>query len=253
MIRSWSYSRLAVFEQCKFRAKLQFIDRVPEPERPLPQGKTEHANDRGTRIHEACEAFVRGTGPMPVEAGKHFADELNSLRTAFESGIVSLEGEWGFDREWNPCDYNAKEVWCRIKGDAVVWRSPSHAVVIDYKTGKKFGNEVKHAEQVQLYALAVLLRFPKVETVTVELWYFDQDDLTGLTLTRPKWMHHLRSFTRRGMAVTSATEFPPNPTIFTCAYCPYKSSGTGHCSVGIERQGNALQSVYARKNASTRA
>ena len=56
-IKAWSYSRLADFEQCKLRAKLKYIDRIPEPARPLPPGKTEHANDRGTRIHDAGERF----------------------------------------------------------------------------------------------------------------------------------------------------------------------------------------------------
>lgn len=49
-IDAWSYSRLSTFEQCKLRAKLAYIDRIPEPERPLPPGKTEHANDRGTLL-----------------------------------------------------------------------------------------------------------------------------------------------------------------------------------------------------------
>ena len=59
-LKTWSYSRLGVFEQCKFRAKLQYVDKIPEPARPLPEGKTEHANDRGTRVHEEAEIFVRG-------------------------------------------------------------------------------------------------------------------------------------------------------------------------------------------------
>jgi hypothetical protein len=40
MIKSWSFSRLTDFEKCKFLAKLKNIDKVPEPERPLPAGKT---------------------------------------------------------------------------------------------------------------------------------------------------------------------------------------------------------------------
>ena len=36
-IKAWSYSRLVDFEQCKLRAKLKYIDRIPEPARPLPE------------------------------------------------------------------------------------------------------------------------------------------------------------------------------------------------------------------------
>ena len=74
-IDAWSYSRLSTFEQCKLRAKLAYIDRIPEPERPLPPGKTEHANDRGTRVHNAAEMFVQG--------GIELIPELRSFREEF--------------------------------------------------------------------------------------------------------------------------------------------------------------------------
>ena len=47
-ISSWSFSKLGDFESCRLKAKLKHLDNIPEPERPLPPGKTEHANDRGT-------------------------------------------------------------------------------------------------------------------------------------------------------------------------------------------------------------
>ena len=156
-IKKVSFSRLAEFENCAWATKLKLIDRVPEPERSLPPGKTEHANDRGSRIHDECEKFVRGQGPLPREA-KEFAQHFDALKGHFDAGRASLEGEWGFTVDWLPCDYNAPEVWLRVKADAVVWLSKKRAVVIDYKTGRKFGNEIKHAEQVQLYAMAVMIR-----------------------------------------------------------------------------------------------
>ena len=81
-IRSWSYSRLLDFEACPLKAKLKIIDKIPEPERELPPGKTEHANDRGTRIHLECENFVKGQGPFPKEM-KHFEAELKSVQARY--------------------------------------------------------------------------------------------------------------------------------------------------------------------------
>lgn len=129
-IKSWSPTRLTDFESCAYKAKLKLIDKIPEPERPLPPGKTEHANDRGTRIHSEIELFVRGQGPFPADVAV-FKDELNNLATRYKNGTVSLEGEWGFDRNWQPCDYNG--AWLRMKCDAVVHLSPKHIVVIDFK------------------------------------------------------------------------------------------------------------------------
>lgn len=230
-IRSWSYSRLLDFEACPLMAKFKILDRIPEPERPLPPGKTEHANDRGTRVHNECELYVRGEGPLPQEA-RYFEDEFKSLAAKFKKGMVSLEGEWGFDKNWQPVDW--KLAWLRVKLDANIHLSNTHAAVVDYKTGKKFGNEVKHGEQLQMYALAVFLRYPQVEHVTAELWYLDVNDLTRLDVTRPIGLRQLKPFDKRGRKMTEATEFPANPNAHSCRYCPYHpAKGTGDCPHGV--------------------
>ena len=59
-IDAWSYSRLSTFEQCKLRAKLALHRPYPRTRTSTAPGKTEHANDRGTRIHNAAELFVQG-------------------------------------------------------------------------------------------------------------------------------------------------------------------------------------------------
>lgn len=233
-IRTWSYSRLTVFEQCPLRAKLAWIDKIPEPERPLPPGKTEHANDRGTRVHTAAELFVNA--PKPVELIKElssFKEEFQHLRTLYQKKKVSLEGEWGMDQNWMPIGFSDPKVWLRLKLDAFVRISPTEAVAIDFKTGQKFGNEVKHAEQLQLYQLVSFLRFPELQTIHTELWYTDQNDLTYMKYTRTQGMRFLANYERRGLAVTNATDFPAKPNIFNCKWCPYGPRGTGHCTKGV--------------------
>lgn len=230
-IRSWSYSRLLDFESCPYKAKLKIIDKIPEPERPLSPGKTEHANDRGTRIHLECENFVQGKGPFPAEM-KHFEAELKSIQARYKKGHVALEGEWGFDRNWQPVDW--KIAWLRIKLDVSVMLTQQHALVVDYKTGKRFGNEIKHGEQTQMYALATFLKYPQIEHVTAELWYPDVNDLASLDIVRPVGMRFLKPFDKRGRKMTEATEFPPNPNAHSCKYCPYHPArGTGDCQYGV--------------------
>ena len=231
-ISAWSYSRLSTFEQCKLRAKLAYIDRIPEPPRPLPPGKLEHANDRGTRIHEAGERFVQGGVELLPEL-RTFSDEFHRLRELYAQGKVSLEGEWAVDKDWNPVAWRSSTAWARIKLDAFVRMSKTHAVVIDYKTGKKFGNEIKHAEQCQLYQLAAFLRYPELEAIDVELWYTDQNDLTHMRYTREQGLRFFQNFNRRGHAITDAEEFPANPNMFSCRWCPYGPRGTGHCEKGV--------------------
>lgn len=231
-IISWSHSKLGDFEKCKFSAWLKHDQRIPEPPRPLPPGKTEHANDRGSRIHDAAEHFVDGTGPFIPEL-KEFELEFLHLKHLYKAGKVSLEGEWAMDKDWNPAPW--KTGWHRSKLDALVHASDTEAVVIDYKSGKKFGNEIKHAEQTQLYSLNTFLRYPKLEVVHAELWYVDAKDLTRMTYTRDQGLRFQRSWDRRGNALTSAVDFPPNPNRFSCQWCPYGPDGTGHCSVGVRK------------------
>lgn len=232
-IRQWSASKLKTFSQCKLRAQLQYGQKIPEPERPLPPGKTEHANDRGTRIHESAEAFCRGTSPLIPELGK-FRTEFESLKTLFNQGMAEFEGEWAMCKNWEPAGWSSPEAWLRLKLDAIVHLNELQAVVIDYKSGRRHGNEIGHAEQTQLYALVSFLRFPMLEEVTTELWYVDGDELTSTTYTRNQALRVKPAFTRKGLEVTECTDFPANPNIFSCAYCPYsgKQGGTGHCEVG---------------------
>lgn len=232
MIRSWSHSRLVDFEQCKLRAKLKYVDKIPEPVRALPPGKTEHANDRGTRVHEAAERFVVG-GVELVEELVPFREEYLQLRDLYERGRVSLEGEWAYNREWQPVAWMSSDAWLRLKIDALVSSSKTEMVLIDYKTGRRAYNEMKHAEQGQLYQLATFMRYPDLEKITVEFWYLDQDEMSTMKYTRAQGLRFLKTYTDRGNNMVTCTDFPPNPTQFVCRWCPYSKKGTGHCEVGV--------------------
>lgn len=233
VITSSSFSRIEVFDKCKFQAYLKYGLKIPEPDRPLPPGKLEHANDRGTRIHTAAEEFINGknkTGKLIREL-LTFEEEFNHLRALFPQGIVHLEGEWGMTKDWEPCDWRV--AWLRLKLDAIVHMSEEEAIAIDFKSGKRFGNEIKHAEQLALYQLVTFLRYPKLKVVHTELWYTDVDHLERKTYERERGLRMLRTFDSRFKRMTSATEFPPNPNRFSCQYCPYgtkKEYSTGHCS-----------------------
>jgi RecB family exonuclease len=231
-IKAWSHSRLGVFEQCPLRAKLAYIDRIPEPPRPLPPGKSEHANDRGTRVHDAGELFVKSKQNMElIPELRAFKPEFQALRELYRQGKVSTEGEWGYDRDWNPIAWADPKVWLRMKLDAMVKISKTHAVVIDYKTGKKFGNEVKHGEQGQLYQLGTFLRYPELQVIDVEFWYTDQDEITHMQYRREQGLRFFRNFDTRGKAVTTATDFPAKPNIMACRWCPYNDGVT--CTKGV--------------------
>ena len=234
-IKAASYTRLSKFEACPLSAKLAYDDKIPEPERPLPPGKTEHANDRGTRMHTAAELFTHGGIELIPELMK-FRAEHEKAREMFAAGKASTEGDWAYTKDWEPVAWMSSDVWLRVKLDLCVHISKDHVVVVDYKSGKRYGNEIKHAEQMQLYVLSTLFRFPKAATVTTELWYWDQDEIATMTYTREQGLRFVKNFERRIGAMINCVDFKPNPNFFSCRWCPYKpkeKGGTGHCSVGI--------------------
>lgn len=230
-MKSWSFSSLGDFEKCRYYSYLKRVQKIPEPERPLPPGKLEHANDRGSRIHDYAESFVRGKVQHLGSEMRSFETEFLSLQQSFKEGRVSLEGEWGMSKDWEPADWKA--AWLRLKLDALVFISDTEAVAVDYKTGRKFGNEVKHAEQLQLYQLVTFLRYPKLETVHTELWYLDQDELTTMTYRRGQGLRFQHRWNQRAATMMNAVDFPPNPNMFSCKYCMYGPKGSGICERGV--------------------
>lgn len=278
MATSWSFSKLGDFQKCKKYFWLKHEEKIPEPERPLPKGKTEHANDRGSRIHDNLEGYVRGDhDDLCPEADKHFGSRVDFLRLLYAEGKVELEGEWGMDADWETTHWSgtwvsmsaadAKELsvkpkaakilpvrgeegevyqvgkefqywvptWLRLKLDVLVHVGDDEAVVIDYKSGRKFGNEVKHAQQLQLYALVTFLRYPHVEIVDAQLWYVDTGETTSQTFTRAQALRFKSGFDRNGKAIVSNTAWPANPNKYSCQWCPYGPEHTGHCPEGVRK------------------
>lgn len=232
-IPSWSISRVQVFEQCKYRAALQWRDKIPDLQ-PKP------AADRGTQIHSEGENYVKGDGPF-TDNLKYFKPDFAALATHYQQGRVVCEEEWGFDRSWRVAPW--KSAWLRLKCDAVCFLTKQHAVVIDYKTGKRFGNEVKHAIQLQLYAVCALIRYPELDTVTCELWYIDQNELASFTMRRTQLKKYLQYFDKKGREFTEEVDFKPNPNIHSCKYCPYHPDKQGDCKFGVivNQQGNLVR------------
>ena len=166
-VKQWSFSRLSNYEECPHRVYLSAVERRPGPARG-----EDHPAERGTRIHTACERYVKDEGPL-VKEMRRFETDFESLKEHYNDGHVQLEGDWGFDIDWQQTGWWDDNVWARIKLDAFRRYDERTAGLIDYKTGKKMGNEVKHMQQMQLYAVGAFMRYPEIEMIDAEFWYFD--------------------------------------------------------------------------------
>jgi len=231
-ITSWSFSRLKDFEACPLKAYVKYVEK-----RPDTMDKT--AADRGTMIHDACEKFVRGEGEFIAEMHR-FRDYFAELKPKYEAGDVELEENWGFTLDWEITGWWDDDIWCRMKLDnfTVDERDERGHVIVatptDYKSGKKYGNEVTHSQQGQLYALGSFLRYPTLEVANVELIYLDQGQTTKRTYTREKIMCFFKHWNDRGKRMTEAEDFPPKPNKITCMWCPFgPQHGDKSCEWGV--------------------
>lgn len=198
------------------------------------------AMDRGTMIHTEAENFVNGTGDFTKHLAK-FADYFADMKVGFEDGTVILEENWGFTTDWQITGFWDDNVWCRMKLDNFITTAFSGSGVIrgcatDYKSGKKFGNEVAHNQQGQLYVLGSFMRYPTLEICDVDFKYLDHGISSKPKFyTRQKAMKFLKSWTDRALRLTNATEFPPKANKINCKWCPFgPQNGDGSCEWGVD-------------------
>ena len=210
---------------------------VKEPQLPLtiPEGKKEHPMLRGTRVHDSAELYLKEDCELIPEL-QPFALGFESLkyligRNGFE---FVIEDQWAFTKDWQITGWLSDDAWCRMKLDCMVIHG-TEAVVIDYKTGKRYGNEISHMIQAQLYQVAAFLRYPQLEHVEVEYWYTDLKEIFAAPFNRAFGMRFLEKFDDIGERITTEVQFNPKPSATACRYCAYGfQNGTGVCQVAFK-------------------
>lgn len=239
-VDKWSFSGLKNWESCPHSIKLAKIDREPQ--------KQGEAAARGSIIHDMCEQYVRGQIPTLEGDAKtkfeHFTSDFSQLKRMFDEQVdgqypsIEMEENWGIRLDWSGCDWEDPELWGRGKLDVFVRESETSCRIIDYKTGRKFGNEMKHNDQGLSYAIYALHRFNKEIThFSVEFWYLDQGEKMVRTFSaRQLEILHPR-YNKRALRMTTDTEFKSKANADTCRFCNYGANkskkgvgyGTGVC------------------------
>tara|TARA_R110001592_G_scaffold125448_4_gene335512 strand:- start:1227 stop:1982 length:756 start_codon:yes stop_codon:yes gene_type:complete len=221
LVPAWSHSALKVFETCAYKTYISKVKRVQEDYGP--------AAARGTDIHQQAEDYVKGTLAEMPDTLKKFQNQFKFLREEFINAAVELEGDWGFTRQWEVCGWMDPTVWARVKLDALVHESETSARVIDYKTGRQFGNEIAHSQQALTYAIGSFFRYPKLEIVKTELWYLDHGTTMEQVYTRDEAMVFMPKLHERATEMTTATKFPPNPSSVNCRWCSFGKGESPYC------------------------
>jgi hypothetical protein len=224
-ITAWSYSRLSTWERCPLFAKAKFIDKLQE--------EPSEAMARGDRIHKALGAWLSGDehgnrgGPLPEEAAR-FENMLNQLARLSETATLQTEQQWGFTNTWAPTGWFDKNTWLRSVLDVCVVYPDDTADVVDHKTGKMYDD---NREQMELFGLSVLCRYPAVSSVNTRLWYVDSGNEVIDQFSRADAEPLKAKWSARAAAMLADREFLPKPND-KCKWCPLRHSAGGLCKFG---------------------
>lgn len=217
---AWSYSRLNMYEECPQKTKFKHLDKLPEP----AAGK---AMQRGSKIHEECETWLRSKETAIPESMKLFAREFRTLRKITN---LQIEQQWAFTNEWKPADWfdTTGNTWVRIVVDAAGIVNKGKKLtyrIIDFKTGKV---RDKNDEQLELYGIAGF-HLQGVDAVQGELWYLDSGDIVELKYSLDEMAGIEKKWRSRANILTRDRLFAPTPSHSNCQWCAFKKAKGGPC------------------------
>lgn len=225
-VPTWSFSALKRFEACPHAIFLARVEKIKEKDGP--------AAERGSMIHQQAEDFVQGKVDELPPLLKKVEKRAIELRDRFERKpfLMTIEENWAFTTSWTPTEWVGPETWARQKLDVFYKDSPASAVILDWKSGKKFGNELKHGEQGLHYAIGAFMKYPELDIIQTEFAYTDHGEYLKKIFNRERAMLHLPKIHERAIFMTTTTSFPPKPSKANCKYCSYRESGD--CDYAVE-------------------
>ena len=171
-----SFSRLSTFEQCPAQFDYLYVSK-------RVQSTTNEAADYGDRVHKVLEAYGRGTldtGALTEEGSstlKQWGGVVDKITS--RGGDKYFEHQMAVNRQLQPVDWFAKDVWIRSIADVLIVDGDT-AYCLDYKTGKVKDNPT----QLQLFAAMVMWHFPQVNTVKTSFVWLKFNEVTNAKYER---------------------------------------------------------------------
>lgn len=223
----WSYSSISEYKDCPLQYKLDYIDGLSYQEGT--------SASRGSRLHKNAEDYIKCPPWDIVQLEKDMLPLGPELERMKQNGWLSEE-TWLADRNWNPVDSDEAAYIKSIvdlhhlEGDILE--------IIDLKSGKRYP---EHEEQLQLYAMIGIKRYPEAKRVDVKAWYIDEGGTFGFQASYLPQMfdHYAATWNELAERMFKDTEFVPTPSINACRFCPFKRSKGGPCEEGDKWSGRS--------------
>jgi hypothetical protein len=210
-----SYSRIFDFDTCPLLFREKHITKTV-------QFIQNEAMKRGKKIHSALERNVYRalSGQPPV--GEKVVLDTHPIIAAFvdRHTHIATEEKNAFDAKWKVRDYFAKDVFFRsvIDLEGRTELTAGVANIIDFKTGQYNSNE----EQLKLYNMVALLKYPDIEAATSTLLFVDQKrNSPPVTTVRAQLKSQLHEVEEKSEAIQISVERDdwPAKQNWKCKWC----------------------------------
>ena len=135
--------------------------------------------DWGNQCHDALEHRVLPGRKQLPESMRHF----EPMVAQFDGYPVRAEARLAVNRNWEPVDYFAKDVWGRGRADLVIINETT-AYIGDWKSG----NVRENPGEIKMHAALLAMKYPQIETFKGQyLWLkemragelYDLSDIDG--------------------------------------------------------------------------
>jgi len=213
-LTSWSFSRYDKHAKCPLQFKLEVLDGRKQPDNA--------AQAKGQKLHKVAADFLVAPEwdgfTVPAELGK--AAPLAAALRGFDNKVV--EQQWGYTREWKPTGWFGNDTWMRSVLDVAVLYDDLTAEVIDWKSGKPYGS---HEEQMELFAISLMQRYPVATHVTTRLAYTDFKHEEFAEFPRRDLEKMIAKWEDRVRPMFADTVYLPRPGE-ACKFCPFSRSRT---------------------------
>ncbi len=212
---AWSYSRWDLHHTCPLRFKLEIIDGFKSPEND--------AMAAGQKMHRAAEQYLKAqVKPEATPAEMKFQQAFISELWDFDNRVT--EQQWGYDRNWGATGWFGDTTWFRSVVDVALIYDDLTAEVIDWKSGKPRDT---HEDQMELFAMSVMLRQQPVTHVTTRLAYTDVKDVAEFgEYPRSDLDKLVAKWTEKARPMFEDTTYLPRPND-KCKFCQFARSATG--------------------------
>ncbi len=176
-----SYSKINTFKLCPLKFKAQYLDKSYPDEGDNPNFL------RGNAIHKNLEDYVvarlaQREPPSLCKEAKNAQPIVDSVLSSHET--VSPEMKICLDKDFQLASwFDNSKAYFRCIVDLLGIRNKTHAIVIDYKTGKVRDYQEDRG-QLHLTAGALFAMYPEIEHITMAYLFVDHKQTVKVEFTR---------------------------------------------------------------------